>query len=110
MVFIFQSINDYVFKEPVKVMRNIKEVSLHVSSKKSEYDCDIIHFIDNKEGKNYTYCESGFWRVCKYVNNSVTYETAEDPKVLRSAGYAFGRFQHLLSDLPMDKLHETIPD
>lgn len=108
--YIFQRINDYVFKEPVKVMRNIKEVSLHVRSKKSEYDCDIIHFIDNKEGKNYTYCESGFWRVCKYVNNSVTYETAEDPKVLRSAGYAFGRFQHLLSDLPMDKLHETIPD
>jgi hypothetical protein len=34
----------------------------------------------------------------------------EDSKILRSAGYAFGRFQHLLSDFPMDRLYYTIPD
>jgi len=108
--YIFQKINDYVFKDPIKVMCNIKEVSVHVKSKKSECDCNIIHFLDNKDGKNYTCHEGNFWRICHYVKNSVTYETAEDPKVLKSAGYAFGRFQYLLSDLPMDKLHETIPD
>jgi hypothetical protein len=108
--YIFQRINEYVFKDPIKVMRNIKEVSLHVRSKKTECDCDIIQFLDNKDGKNYTCYEDGFWRICRYVENSVTHETAEDLKVLRSAGYAFGRFQCLLSDLSMDKLHETIPD
>jgi len=108
--YIFQRINDYVFKDPVKVMHNIKEISLHVRSKKNECDCDIIQFIDNTEGKNYTFCEGSFWRVCHYIKNSVTYETVDNPKVLKSAGYAFGRFQYLLSDLPMDKLHETIPN
>ena len=108
--YIFQKINEYVFKDPVKVMRNIKEVSLHVQLKKTQTDCDIIHFLDNKNGVNYTHCNDGFWRICRYVNNSVTYETAEDLKILHSAGYAFGRFQYLLSDLPMDKLYDTIPN
>jgi len=108
--YIFQRINGYVFKDPIEVMRNIKEVSLHAKSKKTECDCDVIQFIDNKDGKNYTCCEGGFWRISRYVSNSVTYETAENPKVLRSAGYAFGRFQCLLSDFPIDKLHDTIPN
>ena len=108
--YIFQRINEYVFKEPIKVMENIKQVSEHVKSRKMVEDCDIVTFFDNLDGKNYTVCEGSYWRVCHYVLNSVSHETAEDPKVLQSAGYAFGRFQHLLSDLPMDRLHDTIPD
>jgi hypothetical protein len=109
-VYIFQKINDYVFKEPIKVMRNIKEITIHLQSKKTDTDCDIIAFLDNKDGKNYTLYNDSFWRVCRFVDNSVTYETAEDLKVLRSAGYAFGRFQYLLSDFPMNRLFDTIPD
>ncbi len=108
--YIFQRINGFVFKEPLKVMGNIKEITTHVQSRKSLADCDIISYFDNAEGCNFTLHDGSFWRVCHYVRNSVSYETAEDPKVLRSAGYAFGRFQHLLSDLPMDRLHDTIPD
>lgn len=108
--YIFQRINANVFKEPLKLMSNIKEISLHVLSKKSENDCDIITFLDNKEGKNYTHLEGEYWRICRFVNNSVSFETAEDSKVLCSAGYAFGRFQYLLSDFPGDKLFDTIPD
>ena len=44
------------------------------------------------------------------VENSVAFDYVEDSQVLYSAGYAFGRFQQLLSDLPMDRLYETIPD
>jgi hypothetical protein len=87
--YIFQRINEYVFKDPIKVMRNIKEVSLHVKSKKTECDCDIIHFLDNKDGKNYTCYEDGFWRICRYVENSVTHETAEDLKVLEKCWICF---------------------
>jgi len=108
--YIFQKINQYVFKEPVKVMHNIREITLHLQSKKTENDCDIIKFMNSKDGKNYTCCEGGFWRVCDFVENGVTYEVAEDTRVLRSAGYAFGRFQYLLSDFPMERLFYTIPD
>ncbi|MGI6705889.1 MAG: phosphotransferase enzyme family protein [Clostridia bacterium] len=108
--YIFQKINSYVFKEPEKVMSNIKEIGRHLQSRKSDTDCDIITFLDNREGKNHTLLDGDYWRVCPYVPNSVTYETVENSKVLASAGYAFGRFQALLSDFPMEKLHETIPD
>jgi len=108
--YIFQKINGFVFKEPLKVMGNIKEITTHVKARKSTADCDIISYFDNREGRNFTVLEGNYWRVCHYVRNSVSHETAEDPKVLRSAGYAFGRFQQLLSDLPMDRLHDTIPD
>ncbi len=108
--YIFQRINDYVFKEPVKVMHNIKEITLHTQPKIRKDDCDIITFFDNKDGRNYTVVKGEYWRVCYFVENSITYDYVEDSRVLYSAGYAFGRFQQLLSDLPMDKLYVTIPD
>ncbi len=108
--YIFQRINDYVFKEPVKVMRNIKEISLHTAPKISEDDCSIISFFDNKDGKNYTIVNGDYWRVCYYVKNSVAFDYVDDSRILYSAGYAFGKFQQLLADLPMEKLYVTIPD
>lgn len=108
--YIFQRINSYVFKDPAKVMSNIKEITRHFESKMTEADCGIITFIDNRHGVNYTIIDDEYWRVCRFIKNSVTYDTVENSKVLCSAGYAFGRFQQLFSDLPMDRLHETIPD
>jgi len=107
---IVQKINHYVFKDPKKVMHNIKEVGNHVRGRKSDSDCDIITFLDNKEGINYTKIDGEYWRICRFVKDSVTYDFVENSKVLYSAGYAFGRFQSLLSDLPMERLYETIPD
>ena len=39
-----------------------------------------------------------------YVPNSVTYDFVDDSSLLYSAGYAFGQFQSMLADLPMDRL------
>lgn len=108
--YILQKINSYVFKEPVKVMHNIHEITLHLQHKKTQSDCDVIAFINAKDGKNYTCLDGDFWRVCPAVKNSVTFDIVENSKVLPGAGYAFGRFLALLSDFPMDRLYETIPD
>jgi serine/threonine protein kinase len=112
--YVFQRINDYVFKEPVKVMCNIKEITHYWDNFGNNIgnkpDCDIVSFIESKEGENYILCDGSYWRVCRYVDNSISYEFTEDPKVLYSAGYAFGRFQYVLSDFPMNKLYDTIPD
>jgi hypothetical protein len=108
--YIFQRINSYVFKDPVKVMENIRNVSLHVQSKRNENECDIISFLDNLEGKNYTFIDDEYWRVCVYVKNSVTFNKVTDSKMLYNAGIAFGQFHSLLSDMPIDELHVTIPD
>lgn len=107
---IVQKINSYVFKEPIKVMHNIKEINLHVEDKVSEGDCAIISFLTAKSGENYVVLDGDYWRVCHFVKDSITYDFVENSKVLPSAGYAFGRFQAMLADLSLDTLHETIPD
>ena len=107
---ILQRINDHVFVEPKKVMHNIQEIAAHLRQKDSAYDCDIISFLDTKDGQNYAVVNDQFWRLCHYVPNSVTYELVDDASMLFSAGFAFGQFQSILADLPMENLHETIPD
>lgn len=108
--YILQRINDYVFKNPIQVMENIKAITNYLESKEMHSnDCRIITFINDKEGNNYTVCDSSVWRLCQYVENSIAYEHIENTKILVSAGYAFGRFQTLLADMPIDQLTETIP-
>lgn len=108
--FVLQKINHYVFKDPVLVMRNIAEIARHLQGKERADECDIITFLANKEGKNYTVVDGEYWRLCEYVEDSVSFDFAEDSQVLYSAGYAFGRFCALLADLPMERLSETIPN
>jgi serine/threonine protein kinase len=120
--YIFQKINHYVFKEPEKIMDNIKKISQHWKSVKSDPngkpgskpdnipDCDIITFLDSKEGENFVVLEEEYWRVCPFIPNSISYERIDAPELLSSAGYAFGCFQYVLSDFSVDQLHETIPD
>lgn len=107
---VVQKINSYVFKEPAKVMHNIKEIENHLKDKKGEFDCDIISFQNNRNGENYTCINGDYWRLCRFVKDSVAYDFVENSRVLYSAGYAFGRFQAILADLPMERLYETIPD
>lgn len=107
--YILQKINNYVFREPVKVMDNIREINRHLAGRQSGQDCAIISFLDNRSGSNFTCLDGQYWRICQYVENSVAYETVENDSVLHSAGYAFGRFQELLSDMPLDRLADTIP-
>lgn len=106
---ILQRINEYVFKEPKKVMDNIRAISNHLKCVDHQDDCEIIQFYDNRDGMNHTVVDGGTWRICPFIENSVAYETVENLAVLESAGYAFGRFQCVLADLPMDQLSETIP-
>lgn len=107
--YILQRINDYVFKNPALVMDNIREISQYLENRLSCDDCSIISFINNRAGRNHTVCDGGTWRLCPYIDNSVAYEQVENSQVLVSAGYAFGRFQALLAEMPIDRLAETIP-
>jgi aminoglycoside phosphotransferase (APT) family kinase protein len=45
-----------------------------------------------------------------FVEGASSYEQAANPDQVRNAGRAFGRFLALLSDFPVEHLHETIPN
>jgi Ser/Thr protein kinase RdoA (MazF antagonist) len=50
------------------------------------------------------------WRTFVFVEGVETYEAVQSPQQAYQAGRAFGYFQHLLVDLPGERLVETIPD
>jgi len=109
--YVFQKVNTYVFKEPVKVMNNIMMIDNFIknNNKKSVYK--IVNFLVNQNNKNYTETEDGeFWRICIFEENTTTFEVVEDPEILLSSGYAFGDFLNVISDFPTDRLNITIPD
>ncbi len=111
---ILQRVNTYVFQNPIGIMNNIDLVTRHIRRKLIADGVDpkgrVLEFIPNVEGQNYFFEDrDNFWRAYWYVENTVTYDKAEDLRVLQNAGRAFGLFQHQLADLPMHLLVDTMP-
>lgn len=107
--YILQKINKYVFKDPVKVMTNASAVTNHIR-KKVDDPRMVLHFIPTLRGK-YCYRDSDgeFWRMYDFVGGFCL-DTPDSNEDFYQSALAFGRFQHLLSDFPADKLYETIPE
>ena len=109
--YVFQQINTYVFKEPVKVMNNIMMIDNFIKNNNKKSTYKIIHFLVNNDYNNYVETNDGeFWRICIFEENTVTFEVVENPEILLSAGYAFGDFLNVIADFPADRLNITIPD
>jgi len=111
--YIFQKINSYVFKHPEKIMQNIELITTHIANKLEQQEKSrdgVMHFAHKADGSNFHIVEDGFWRISEFVPNITTFSVCDDPKVLRSAGAAFGDFQIYLADFDASLLHETIPN
>lgn len=105
--YIVQSLNTYVFKEPIKVMENIDRVTEHIHARDPKRKA--LHFHHTEDRKTYLFEADEFWRLFNYIPSS-TYNAAENLEIVYNAGEAFGQFQRLLSDFDASKLHETIPN
>lgn len=113
--YVLQRINTYVFSDPVGIMENIDRVTAHIRRKLIADGINpsgrVLEFLKKADGTNYHFeNEENFWRVYHYIPNSITYDQAEDPFVLRNAGYSFGLFQKQLCDFPVETLVDTVPD
>lgn len=113
--YILQKINTNVFKNPDEVMENILEVTSHLRKKIKAEGGDpdretltVIKTID--DNCYYKLSDDAYFRLYKFIDNAVSYDIVDSPDKLYSAGYAFGKFQNMLSDFPADKLFETIKD
>lgn len=105
--FLVQNVNTYAFRQPVELMENIDKVTEHIRQKKPGKTA--LHFHHTADRKTYVIDGDNFWRMTNYIP-SVTYNTVEDPEIIRNAGMAFGEFQMQLADFDITQLHETIPD
>ena len=116
--FIFQKINTTVFKEPYKLMQNIKKITDWIE-KKANFSGDDAHpclrVIPTKNHKLLATLadengEKQYYRAYNCIENSVSYDVSTDKNVIYNAGKAFGHFQKMLFDFPIDNLEETIAD
>jgi hypothetical protein len=113
--YIHQKINRNVFKNPEAVMKNVMRVTTHIRKKQEMRNVRdatrrTLIVIPTRDGKSYYQNgDSEVWRTFVFVEGVETYEAVQSPEQAFQAGRAFGEFQHLLVDLPGDRLHETIP-
>ncbi len=113
--YILQRINKKVFKNPKEVMDNIFGVTEHLKRKIQAQGGDVeretLNVIRTCDGENlYKLDDDNYFRMYKFVEDTVSYDIVENPVQLYFAGKAFGRFQNMLDDYPADKLFETIVD
>jgi len=112
--YILQNVNTYVFQNPIDVMENISSVTEFIRAKIKQKQAtakrNVLHYSKTEMGEYYTIMEDGgFWRCCRYIDNSVCFEKTDDLKVVEGAGKAFGEFQLYLADYPVKNLHIVIP-
>ncbi len=112
--YILQKVNTYVFQDPVSVMDNISSVTEFIRAKIKQKQAtakrNVLHYSVTGEDKYYTYTDDGgFWRCCRYIDGSISFEHTDDLKIVEESGWAFGEFQLYLSDYPVEKLSIAIP-
>lgn len=115
--YVVQKVNMYVFRKPRQIMSNIDLVTTYIKQKNAEAGITdtrtFMHFYHTHNGKRQNFYvdeDHSFWRISKYIEDSMTYEVCDSLFALEEAGRAFGRFQNNLSDFDAQKLYETIPD
>jgi len=112
--YILQRVNTYVFKNPVDVMDNISTVTEYIRAKIKQKQAtakrNVLHYSKTPEEQYYTFTEDGgFWRCCRFIDDSVCFMTTDSLDVIEESGKAFGEFQMYLSDFPVKELNIVIP-
>lgn len=116
--YLIQQINNNVFKNPYELMKNIENVTSFLQKQMDEQNDTkhkVLKVIKTTDNKNLLVCkneknENEFYRAYNFIENSICYNTSENNEVVYNTGKAFGNFQKLLNNYPMDKLAETIKD
>lgn len=112
--YILQRINEHVFRDPHAVLQNVARVTKHINrrvfAQKQDFGGQTLNLYPSRDGKSYVEGErGGVWRCYNYIEGCVTYDVVENTRQAYQAGKAFGAFQDLLSDLPIERIVETIP-
>ena len=111
--YVLQRINHTIFTNVDMLQNNFYQVTTHIRHKleaRGETDIDrkVLTLIPTKDHKLYYFDGESYWRVLIFIHNAKSYE-AVTPEYSYYAGQAFGDFQAMLSDIPVE-LGETIPD
>lgn len=113
-LYTLQRINSYVFKKLAEVTQNMLLVTEHLSRALAAQGVNpenrVLKLVSARDGEAMAVdAEGGCWRAYEYITHAKTVDAVESPAQFMEIGRAFGDFQSMLSDFPIEKLNETIP-
>ncbi|MDB4394843.1 aminoglycoside phosphotransferase family protein [Akkermansiaceae bacterium] len=113
--YVLQRINEAVFRDPKAVMRNVEVLTRHINWKvlrvKRDSSGQTLNLFPARGGRFHAEVEGdGIWRCYNFIEGCCTYNVVENPRQAYEAAKAFGSFQDLVSDIPLENIEETIPN
>ncbi|MGC4047843.1 MAG: aminoglycoside phosphotransferase family protein [Armatimonas sp.] len=114
--FILQRINEKVFKKPALVMQNLVAFAQHVEERlkatadKGRRGWEVPLVVPTVSGADHWVDgEGGYWRGLTFIEDVETFDTIRDLRHAREVGEALGMFHCLISDMPAERLADTLP-
>ena len=113
--FILQRINTRVFRQPELVMRNLSIFTEHVRERLRHTPIgegrrwETPRVLLTQDAQDHWIDAGGaFWRAMSFIDASQSFDTIQNVEHAREVGYALGMFQGLISDLPTERLSDTL--
>ncbi len=112
--YIFQRINNQVFREPAALMNNMCRVTDHLRQKLvaqglPDVDRRVLRVLRTVKGEPWAHLDAEWWRAFPYIPGTRSFDLLDTEAQAFEAARAFGRFIALLEDLPGPELAATIP-
>lgn len=113
--FILQRINTQVFPQPELIMLNMRTFTEHVQQRlqrtplSSDRRWEVPRVLLTQDAQDHWIDTGGsFWRAISFIGASQSFDTVKDIEHGREVGYAIALFQSLISDLPAERLADTL--
>ena len=119
--YVLQRLNTTVFRQPELVMRNLQELGRHVGARLQALHShphqplagrrwELPQVICSRDGDQAWHCcqSGGFWRTITFVSDAHSVDVIEHREQARELGWGLGLFHQLISDLPVERLADTL--
>ncbi len=112
--FILQRINLQVFPWPELIMQNLRTLTDHVSKRLTHNPLagrrwETPRILLTGDSSDHWIDPGGsFWRAMSFIEDSESFDTVLDAGHATEVGFAIGLFHALVSDLPADRLKDTL--
>ncbi|WP_442949559.1 phosphotransferase enzyme family protein [Nostoc sp.] len=111
--FVLQRINTQVFCQPQLIMENMRTFTEYVHKQLQHIPLnrrwEVPRVLLTKDAQDHWRDTDGsFWRAISFIEGSQSFDTMRDRSHAKEVGYALGMFHNLISDLPSEKLADTL--
>ncbi|MFM7313666.1 MAG: phosphotransferase, partial [Cyanobium sp.] len=119
--YVLQRLNTQVFRRPELVMRNLQVLDRHVQRRLRAVQgpgsplpagrrWELPQVVCTRDAARAWHCcqSGGFWRILTFVNDTRSVDVIEHRQQARELGWGLGLFHHLISDLPVEQLADTL--